>query len=137
LGLDLPINRCVVAHGRLVARLGPDEWIFIAPEDHGEPLGREIERGLAGSFYAVTDISHRQVGIEVDGPAAAEILNVGCPLDLHASSFPAGSATRTVLGKAEIMLMRPSAALIFRIEVWRSFSAYTLLMLKNAAGSPM
>jgi sarcosine oxidase subunit gamma len=41
--------------------------------------------------------------------------------------------TRTVLGKAEIVLWR-TAPDIFRIEVWRSFAAYVWLFLDEARG---
>jgi sarcosine oxidase subunit gamma len=60
------------------------------------------------------------------------VLNGGCPLDLDPSAFPAGAATRTVFGKAEIVLLR-EADDRFRVECWRSFSDYVFGLLEAAA----
>jgi sarcosine oxidase subunit gamma len=44
-------------------------------------------------------------------------------LDLGLSAFPIGMCTRTLFGKAEIVLWRTGEAQ-FHIEVWRSFAGY-------------
>lgn len=132
-GLALPINRCVTAGDRTVARLGPDEWLLTGPEADTEAMAAEIGAALAGRFHALIDVSHRNVALEVSGPGAADILNSGCPLDLHPSAFPPGSGTRTLLGKAEIVLLRPGEAPVFRVECWRSFATYVHGFLTEAA----
>lgn len=132
LPLDLPINRFAVCGSRLAVRLGPDEWLLLGPEAETDVMAGEIERALAGRVHSLVDISHRQVGIAVRGPHAAAIVNAGCPLDLHPSRFPPGSGTRTVLGKAEIILMREDTER-FRIECWRSYADYVQTFLLDAA----
>ena len=42
----------------------------------------------------------------------------------------------TILGKAEIVLLREEDN-VFRVECWRSFSAYVLAFLSDAARAPM
>jgi hypothetical protein len=69
--------------------------------------------------------------IEVKGAKAAEAINGFCPLDLDTQAFPVGMCTRTVFGKAEIVLWR-TAPETFRIEVWRSFASYVLGCLEEA-----
>ena len=47
------------------------------------------------------------------------------------AAFPVGMCTRTLFGKAEIVLWR-TAPRPFRIEVWRSFAPYVLGCLDEA-----
>ena len=131
--LGLPINRCAQNGDRWSARLGPNEWLIGGPEADGATIEAEIEAALAGQVHALTDVSHRNVAIEISGTEAPAILNAGCPLDLSPEAFASGAATRTLLGKAEIVLMRPGEAPVFRVEVWRSFAAYAHGFLVEAA----
>ncbi|HEY0290777.1 MAG TPA: sarcosine oxidase subunit gamma family protein [Hansschlegelia sp.] len=134
-GLDLAINRMVGTGERWCARLGPDEWLTGGPEADNELIQGEIEQALEGCFHSLVDVSHRNVGFEISGATAAQALNAGCPLDLHDAAFPAGSATRTLLGKVEIVLLRPSDAPVYRVDCWRSFAAYVHGFLVEAADS--
>jgi sarcosine oxidase subunit gamma len=78
------------------------------------------------------DVSHRQIAFEVTGAHAHLALNAGCPLDLHLESFPVGMCTRTILGKADIILWRTDA-IVFHVEVWRSFAEYAAQFLAEAS----
>ena len=62
--------------------------------------------------HALADVSHRQVAFEARGPQAQTALSVGCPLDLDIEEFPVGMCTRTLLGKADIVLWRTGAEYI-------------------------
>jgi sarcosine oxidase subunit gamma len=130
--VGMAINRHGAANGRLAARLGPDEWLLLGPEADGDLIGGEVATALGTTFHALVDIGHRNVAFEISGRHSADALNAGCPLDLAAPSFPAGSATRTLLGKAEIVLLRLDAP-TFRVECWRSFSPYVHAFLTEAA----
>ena len=131
LPLDRPINTLSVDATRWIARLGPDEWLIGAPEPDADILAAAVTAELAGRAHALVDVSHRNVGIDVRGVAAAIALNAGCPLDLGDAAFPAGSATRTLLGKAEIVLWRTDTD-SFHIEVARSFAPYVWGCLEGA-----
>jgi heterotetrameric sarcosine oxidase gamma subunit len=121
LGLAVPeICRATISGERALLWLGPDEFLLLTPE------GTEAPR-LPGAV----DVSHRDVGIGVIGPRAQWVINAFCALDLHHSAFPLGMCTRTVFGKAEIMLWR-TAADTFRIEVARSFAPYVWACLGEA-----
>ena len=62
--------------------LGPDEWLLIAEGADSAPLGEMLESVLDGTAHSLVDVSHRQIGLIASGPAAARVLNAGCPLDL-------------------------------------------------------
>jgi sarcosine oxidase subunit gamma len=130
LGLTLPQRpKTSAAKGsRIALWLGPDEWLVI--DEEGEDLLGDCAK--ARQLHSAVGISHRNVAIAVAGPAAEACVNAGCPQDLSLAAFPVGASTRTVLGKAEIVLYR-TAEDAFRVECWRSFSDYVFTLLSEAA----
>ncbi|MEP9387954.1 sarcosine oxidase subunit gamma [Mesorhizobium sp. KR9-304] len=130
LGLTLPQKpKASASEGsRSALWLGPDEWLVI-DDGASDPL-----KACAGveALHSAVGVSHRNVAISVTGPGAANIINAGCPQDLSLVAFPVGACSRTVLGKAEIVLMR-TAEDAFRVECWRSFSDYVFTFLTDAA----
>jgi len=131
--LDIPFNSWSGSRDRFVARLGPNEWLLVGPDSDAEVIAGQVQDALAEQFHVLVDIGHRNVAIEVSGRKAAEVLNSGCPLDLADSAFPAGTATRTLMGKAEILLMRLDDTPSYRVECWRSFASYVHEFLLDAA----
>src|ERR1039457_130132 len=106
---------------------------FPGQRPRGVNVCTSSQRGLFGlRSHSLVDVSHRQTGLEMSGPRAADILNSGCPLDLDVSAFAVGMCTRTVFAKAEIVLWR-IAADVFRLEVWRSFTDYVARFLGEVA----
>lgn len=134
LGLNISDMACRSAgNGRRAALwLGPDEQLVLAPVADGEELARQLRDALNALPHSLVDVSHRQIAIEIFGPLAQTLLNAGCPLDLHIASFPIGMCTRTILGKADIVLWRTSADR-FHVEVWRSFADYAARFLAEAS----
>ena len=132
-GVDLPRAACRAATNgsRAALWLGPDEWLLLAPEGEAEVLARTLTDALRNEPASIVDISDRQAAITVSGPQAAEALNAFNALDLEYDSFPVGMCTRTLFGKAEIVLWR-TAPDAFHIEVWRSFAPYVLDCLGEA-----
>ncbi|MGO4572704.1 sarcosine oxidase subunit gamma [Microvirga sp. 2TAF3] len=131
--LDIPVNTRSGSAELSSIRLGPNEWILTGPYGDAEVIVGQIDAGLRGRFYTLVDISHRNVGITVSGRRAAEVLNSGCPLDLAEAAFPTGMATRTLMGKAEIVLMKLDDTPTYQVECWRSFSTYVRDYLVEAA----
>ena len=130
LGLDLPLqpkSSSGSLPGRLAAWLGPDEWLVI--DEAGDPLA---DLGKAKVLYSAVDISHRNTAILVSGKGARATLESGCPQNLSDKVFPIGAATRTVLGKIEVVIIR-TAATDYRVECWRSFSTYAFDFLSESA----
>jgi sarcosine oxidase subunit gamma len=112
--------------------LGPDEWLLISAGHRADETAAALRAALAELAHSLVDVSHRQVALEVSGADARALLAAGCPLDLDSSTFPVGMCTRTLLGKAEIVLWRIGAE-AFRLEVWRSFAPYVSAFLAEAA----
>jgi len=116
--------------------LGPDEWLLIADSADAAGVAEVLESVLEGTVHSLVDVSHRQIGLIAGGPAAARVINAGCPLDLGLNAFPAGFATPTVFDKVEIVLWRRAQA-TFHVEVSRSFAPHLAASLAEAArGAP-
>jgi sarcosine oxidase subunit gamma len=116
--------------------LGPDEWLLIADGADAATVSGVLESVLEGTAHSLVDVSHRQIGLIVSGPAAARVVNAGCPLDLGLKAFPVGFATRTLFDKVEMVLWRRAEAK-FHVEVWRSFAPWLAASLAEAArGAP-
>lgn len=133
LGFALPKKpKSSIAKGnRLCMWIGPDEWLII--DEENADLVEKFNR-LGNTKLSAVDISHRNTAIILSGQAAADVLNSGCPQDLSIAAFPVGAASRTVFGKAEIVLFRETKDR-FRIECWRSFSDYVWQFLTDAIRS--
>jgi sarcosine oxidase, subunit gamma len=116
-------NRASTAGDRAALWLGPDEWLLLGPELDDGALRGDLEQALATVPHALVDVSHRQTGILLSGPGAADVLNAAVPLELTEEAFPVGMATRTIFEKAEIVLWRTGPE-TFHVEVWRSFAPY-------------
>jgi len=134
LGLSISNVACRSgAHGQRAALwMGPDEQLILVPVTDGGAVAAQLREALGTLPHCLVDVSHRQLALEVSGPTAQTLLNAGCPLDLHPSAFPIGMCTRTVLGKADIVLWRTGPD-SFHVEVWRSFADYVARFLAEAA----
>ena len=132
-GIPLPQIACrFSARGNRIAYwLGPDEWLLQATGESDTALFAQISAALAGQSCALVDVSHGSDAFAVSGPMSAYVLNHGCPLDLSERAFPVGMCTRTILGKAAIILSRPDEQ-TFHIDVWRSFAPYAWQLLNEA-----
>jgi sarcosine oxidase, subunit gamma len=133
LRVSLPQTACraFVANHRAALWLGPDEWLLLADEADAPEIADLSAGVLTAVPHSLVEVSHGYAGLTIAGPQAASVLNHGCPLELSLSAFPVGMCTRTILGKAEIILWRRDAEM-FHIEMGRSFSAYVWRFLEEA-----
>ncbi|MDT7677764.1 MAG: sarcosine oxidase, subunit gamma, partial [Pseudonocardiales bacterium] len=75
---------------------------------------------------------------------AREVLEQGCPLDLHPRVFGPGRCVQTMLARAQVVIWRPasdatdgaedSPGETFRLLVRGSFAGYLAAWLTDAAG---
>ncbi len=117
------------AKGVAVLWLGPDEWLVIT--DIGVDVAGKLSK-LDAVALSVVDVSHRNTAIEISGRHAKIALNAGCPRDLSLDAFGVGACSRTIMGKAEIVLWR-TADECFHVECWRSFANYVWAFLVDGA----
>lgn len=141
LGFALPRRpKTVTGEGAVSALwLGPDDWLLVDETEGRDPLATASP--LAARFdgvavpFSLVDVTNRSAAISLDGPAAEAVISAGCAQDIRLQTFPVGSATRTILTKADIVLWR-RAEQRFEIACWRSFADYVWTLLSVAARSP-
>lgn len=134
LSLPLPgvMLTSATSGGWSALHLAPDEWLLIGDEGDAERLSMAIDTAGADWPLSLVDISDRALCFDIEGPEAETLLAAGCPMDLSQGAFAVGRCTRTLFGKAMVMLWRtgPNA---FRLEVARSFAPYVVELLSVAA----
>lgn len=132
-GLPLPEEACrsSTGRGRAALWLGPDEQLLLAPVAEARAVEDALTAALAGIAHSLVEVSDRTVAIAITGAQVGELLSSGCPLDLDPAEFPVGMCTRTVLGKAGVVLWRRAAGEYY-LETGRSYSGYVLGWLREA-----
>ena len=126
--LGTTINRATTIGPTTALHLGPDEWLLLGPDG----AAAAILAAGHGQLASLVDVSHRSTTIEISGPHATTALNAFSALDLSEPAFPPGMCTRTLFGKAEIILWRTNPT-TFRIDVWRSFAPHVWQCLEEAS----
>ena len=111
--------------------LGPDEWLIVGPPGNEAQL--EAEFAAAGA--TVVDVSANRTTLELSGPRARELLEFGCPIDLHPSVFGPGRCAQTLLARANVLIwfVSDEPEPIYRLLVRPSFAAYVAAWLADAA----
>lgn len=135
LGLAPPVepNRVAERDGVRILWLGPDEWLAIVPEGKEEDLARRLIEQLQGQHAAVADTSEARAAIGLAGPAAREVMSLGCSLDLHPRAFKAGTCAQTLLARVPVILHQLDEAPSYDIYVQRSLAEYLWRWLEDAA----
>ncbi|WP_030611764.1 sarcosine oxidase subunit gamma [Streptomyces sclerotialus] len=132
LGAALPAycGETAPAGPRTTLWLGPDEWLVVAPPG-AAPFTAELHEALAGEPGSVVDVSAHRTVVELRGPAARDVLDKGCPLDLHPSVFTPGQAVTTQLGPVPVILWR-TAEDTYRLLPRSSFADHLARWLIDA-----
>lgn len=111
---------------------GPDECLILGSAEEKDKISGMIQNAFRDLPHSLVDVSHRNVGLLLEGPDVETLLASAVQLDLSLPQFPIGMTTRTLLAKADITLWRQSAQR-FHVDAWRSFSPYIFGILKEAA----
>jgi len=130
ISFDQKINAAVSDTDYASLRTGPDEWLLLINDSYSPQILSEVKDAAGEHPHSLVDVSHRNVGLKFSGEGVATGLAAGCPLPLEIKRFPIGRCTRTLFGKAEVILWR-QAEHIFRMEVWRSFAPYILAFIES------
>jgi sarcosine oxidase subunit gamma len=111
--------------------LGPDEWLVVGPP--GSERRLKVEFREAGA--SVVDVSANRTTLELSGPHARELLEFGCPIDLHPHAFGPGRCAQTLLARANVLIwfVTDEPEPVYRLLVRPSFATYVAAWLADAA----
>lgn len=134
LGFDPPTEPNTVAGNGTVSALwlSPEEWLLVSLFDQHRRLANELEAALTGLHSAVVDVSASRTVLDLNGPAAREVLEKGCPLDLHPRAFGPGRCAQTLLARAPIILHQTDGTPTYRLFVRASYARYLASWLMDA-----
>jgi sarcosine oxidase, subunit gamma len=124
LGAALP-SRCGavgVGEGVSVLWLSPDE--FLAVSEGPQPgLVAALAGELEGEPGSVVDLSANRTTFELVGPMAREVLEKGCPFDLHPRVFTARTAFVTTIGHVPAIVWKTDEQ-VYRVLPRASFADF-------------
>ncbi len=128
LGLALPTDPMTASQldGRVIFRLGPDQWLAVDEADAN--FGQKLENN---DTFAAIDTSSARSRIFIRGSTARDLLAVGAKIDLREKNFPAGAFAQTSVGNANVVV-HASGNDAFDIYIARSFARSWTLWLKEA-----
>jgi sarcosine oxidase, subunit gamma len=133
-GLHLPRkpNSASIDPQRQLLWLGPDEWLLKLRDRQGPSVMTALQTALQGQHSAVVDVGHGNTTLLLQGPASADLLARGCPLDLHPRVFGTGALGQTHIAKASATVLCLYAGIQYEITVRRSFADYLARWLCEA-----
>ncbi|MFG2522280.1 sarcosine oxidase subunit gamma [Streptomyces sp. NPDC048527] len=111
--------------------LGPDEWLVLSQAEETS-VAAELGEALAADPGSVVDVSANRTTLELSGPAARQVLEKGCPLDLHPRVFGPGRAVSTTVGPIAVLLRQVDDAPTYRLLPRSSFADYLARWLIDA-----
>jgi len=114
--------------------LGPDEWLVVSWAAAGK-LHEQLNTALGSDHGAVVDVSANRTTLELAGPAARDVLDAGCTLDLHPRAFGPGTAVATQVGPVPVILWQTNDAPTYRLLPRSSFADYLTRWLLDAMRS--
>ena len=125
LGVSLPsaCGAVTTGDGVSVLWLSPDEFLVVSDEQRPAPLTTSLVEALQGEPGSATDLSANRTTIELSGPMALEVLEKGCPLDLHPRAFEVGTAYVTRIGSVPVILWKVTDD-VYRILPRSSFADF-------------
>ncbi|MFI0786249.1 sarcosine oxidase subunit gamma [Streptomyces lydicus] len=133
LGAPLPrqCGHTTTSGPHTVVWLGPDEWLVLSRAESTE-VTAELREALGGDPGSVVDVSANRTTLELSGPSARQVLEKGCPLDLHARSFTPGRAVSTTVGPVAVLLWQVDDTPTYRLFPRSSFADYLARWLIDA-----
>jgi sarcosine oxidase subunit gamma len=104
--------------------IAPDRWLIVADM----PLSLST---IDGAF--VSDITDGLAVFDLSGPAARQLLAMGCSLDVEGDALAPGRCARTLFAGVDVILYSLGSHDRFRIHVERSMASYLCDWLEKAA----
>ncbi len=110
--------------------LAPDWWLMVGFPDAEQKLAPLLSGN--DDHFSLVDVSGQRTTIELEGPAAREVLAHLWEQDLREKSFPVATASQGLMAKAPVIVWH-IAQFRYRIMVRSSFALHLWKALVDAA----
>ena len=102
---DAP-NTLTRAEGRALCHIGRNRWLLRAPLDQEEALLAALRPAEAPPDISIVRVSDTLTFFRIEGPEAARVLSIGCPLDLHVQVFGENAVSYTEVFGLKALVLR-------------------------------
>ena len=99
LGLSLENSKVLSNKDTRILWTGPNTWLTLSKKEN---ISEIIKKNCNSENFAVTDISHSRVVIQIEGIYSKEVLKKGCPINLNA--FEKNNCAGTVFNGINIVV---------------------------------
>ncbi len=127
LGIELPAKPGYAeAHALCLA---PDWWLLVGFQEAVQQLAPLL---LQDHHFSAVDVSGQRTTIELEGPAAREVLAHLWEQDLREKAFPVGAVSQGLMAKAPVIVwhIAPNS---YRVIVRSSFAVHLWKLVVDAA----
>jgi heterotetrameric sarcosine oxidase gamma subunit len=111
----------------------PGEWLWVADDACLAALARAAEPELARQQLALVDLSAALAVFEVHGPGVRQLLEHSCGVDCDPARFAADACIRTRFARVAVLIDCRTAGERYDLYVSRSYGAYLINWLQDAA----
>ena len=105
--------------GAVLCHLGPERWLLRADIGAEPGLEAALRPGLAPPEISIVKVSDTLRFFRVTGADAAEVVSIGCPLDLHPRVYGADAVSYTEFFGLKAFVLRCDGG--FEVAVEQSF----------------
>jgi sarcosine oxidase subunit gamma len=136
LGVDLPTTTSTCTEGETATaiRIGPEEFLITMRSPSHTEVESRLHNAVSPYGGAATDVSAQRTTLRLSGAHVRDVLGKGSSIDLHPKAFGPGTAVRTQLALADVMMIPlDSTGTDYRIFVRSSFARYLAEWLIDAA----
>ena len=130
LGMAIPVKPGSISGSNeaCILSLAPDWWLMVGFQEAEQKLGVLKDQ----YHFSAVDVSGQRTTIELEGPAAREVLAHLWEQDLREKSFPVPSVSQGLMAKAPVIICH-MAGFRYRIMVRTSFALHLWNALTDAA----
>ena len=115
---DAP-KRLNESKGNTLCHIGPDHWLLRADLANEAALETQLRPAEAPANISIVRISDTQTFFRITGPDAAQVVSIGCPMDLHSGVFPDPAVSFTEFFTLKALILRCAGG--FDVAVEQSF----------------
>lgn len=123
-------NTLAERYGVSMAWLGPDRWLLRGALAEEAGLTEALRPGDAPPEISIVQISDTMGFFRITGPDAADLMTIGCTLDLHPAVFPENGASFTELFSLKALVLRCPGG--FDVGVEQSYGAVVAEYFRKA-----
>lgn len=124
-GFALPTpNRVSAKEDLRLLWLAPDEYLLLGEAGRESVFMPTLEAALSGQRALALDVSDMRTTISLAGPAARDLINCGCGLDLHEARFAVDQCAQTRIAKCNVILDRVGREPRFDVLITISYADY-------------